>query len=258
MKVGFIGMGSMAQAMIEGFLKSGALEGRDIYASGGNYERLEKNCRRFGCIPCRTNEDVIEHSDMVVISLKAAMVADVIRPLAKSMKGRIVVSIAAGYTFDTFRDILGPDVHYICTIPNTPVSVGEGITVCEDRHSLEEEEYEAFYTLFSAIGLVQPVETELVGTAGTVAGCGPAFASMFLEALGDAGVKYGLPRRTAYELAAQMLCGTGKLYTEKKQHPGEMKDAVCSPGGTTIRGVSALERAGFRDAVIRAVDEIEG
>lgn len=258
MKTGFIGLGSMAQAILEGFIKGGALEGRQVYASGGSYERLEKNCRRFGCNPCRTNEEVIGNSDIVIIALKAHMVEEVMKPLAKALKGKIVVSIAAGYTFDTYRDILGTEVHYICTIPNTPVSVGEGVTVCEDRHSLDGQEYDIFYRLFSSIGVVTPVETHLVGAAGTVAGCGPAFASMFLEALGDAGVKYGLPRRTAYELAAQMLCGTGKLYVEKRQHPGEMKDAVCSPGGTTIRGVAALERAGLRDAVISAVDEIEG
>lgn len=258
MKVGFIGLGSMAQAILEGFIKCGSLEGRQVYASAGNYERLEKNCKRFGCNPCRTNEEVIDNSDIVIVALKPVMIAEVMQPLAEALKGKIVVSIAAGYTFDTYRDILGTEVHYICTIPNTPVSVGEGITICEDRHSLTEEEYETFYSLFSSIGLVKEIETGLIGVAGTVAGCSPAFASMFLEALGDAGVKYGLSRRTAYELAAQMLCGTGKLYMEKKQHPGEMKDAVCSPGGTTIRGVAALERAGFRDAVISAVDEIEG
>lgn len=258
MKVGFIGLGSMAQAILGGFIKCGAVKGSEVYASAGNYEKLKKNCEKYGCNACRTNAEVVKESELIVIALKPDKIAEIMTPLAADMKGKIAVSIAAGYTFDKYKDILGIEAHYICTIPNTPVSVGEGITICESRHSLDEKEYGMFYNLFSSIGLVQPVETKLVGAAGTIAGCSPAFASMFLEALGDAGVKYGLPRNTAYELAAQMMCGTGKLYMSTKQHPGAMKDAVCSPGGTTIRGVAALEKAGFRDAVISAIDEIEG
>lgn len=258
MKVGFIGLGSMARAILDGFIKCGAVKGSEVYASAGNYEKLKKNCEKYGCNVCSTNAEVVKESELIVIALKPDKIAEIMPPLAADIKGKIVVSIAAGYTFDKYKDILGTEAHYICTIPNTPVSIGEGITICESRHSLDEKEYVKFYDLFSSIGLVQPVETELVGVAGTVAGCSPAFASMFLEALGDAGVKYGLPRNTAYELAAQMMCGTGKLYMSTKQHPGAMKDAVCSPGGTTIRGVAALEKAGFRDAVISAIDEIEG
>ena len=104
---------------------------------------------------------------------------------------------------------------------------------------------------------MQPVETHLLSAAGTLAGCGPAFAAMFLEALGDAGVKHGLPRALAYRLASQMLAGTGKLQLATGSHPGQMKDAVCSPGGTTIVGVAALEEHGLRAAVIDAIDAIE-
>lgn len=258
MKIGFIGFGSMAQAITEGMVNSKVICGEQIYASGRNYEKLERNCARYGVHPCRSNEELAEKSEMIVIGVKPEQVNEVVEPIQKYLKGKCIVSIAAGYTFDSYQEILGKDAHYICTIPNTPVSVREGITICESRHSLNEEEYQAFHTLFSAIGLVQPVETALVGVAGTLAGCSPAFASMFIEALGDAGVKYGLSRDTAYSLAAQMMRGTGKLYMETKTHPGAMKDAVCSPGGTTIRGVTALEKNGFRNAVISAIDEIEG
>ena len=120
------------------------------------------------------------------------------------------------------------------------------------------DEFAAFEQLFSKSALIQPVESHLLSVAGTVAGCSPAFISMFLEALGDAGVKHGLPRALAYRLAGQALCGTGKMHVETGTHPGAMKDAVCSPGGTTIKGVSALEHHGFRSAVIDAIDAIEG
>ena len=129
--------------------------------------------------------------------------------------------------------------------------------MCEQKHSLTQPEFSLVEQLLSSIGLVRLVDAKQFSVAGTVSGCGPAFASMFLEALGDAGVKHGLPRALAYELAAQMVVGTGKLMLETGQHPGAMKDAVCSPGGTTIVGVAALERKGFRSAVIDAVDEIE-
>lgn len=112
-------------------------------------------------------------------------------------------------------------------------------------------------TIFGKAALIVPVDTAQLSIAGTLAGCGPAFAAMFIEALADGAVKQGLPRALAYQLASQMVVGTGKLQLATGAHPGAMKDAVCSPGGTTIVGVAALERRGFRGAVIDAIDEIE-
>ena len=136
--------------------------------------------------------------------------------------------------------------------------MGAGVIACEQRHSLADEELEAFENLFGRIALIEWVDGKLLSTASSIAGCGPAFAAMFLESLGDAGVKHGLPRATAYRLAAQMMMGTAKLHLETGTHPGAMKDAVCSPGGTTIKGVAALEKDGFRGCVIDAIDAIEG
>ena len=136
--------------------------------------------------------------------------------------------------------------------------MGAGVIACEQRHSLADEELEAFENLFGQIALIEWVDGKLLSTASSIAGCGPAFAAMFLESLGDAGVKHGLPRATAYRLAAQMMMGTAKLHLETGTHPGAMKDAVCSPGGTTIKGVAALEKDGFRGCVIDAIDAIEG
>ena len=138
------------------------------------------------------------------------------------------------------------------------IAVGAGVIACEQRHSLTDEELEAFENLFGRIALIEWVDGKLLSTASSIAGCGPAFAAMFLESLGDAGVKHGLPRATAYRLAAQMMMGTAKLHLETGTHPGAMKDAVCSPGGTTIKGVAALEKDGFRGCVIDAIDAIEG
>ena len=113
-------------------------------------------------------------------------------------------------------------------------------------------------TLFSKIALIEVVDTKHFSIAGTIAGCTPAFTAMYLEALGDAGVKYGLTRTQSYRLAAKMIEGTGALYLSEAKHPGELKDAVCSPGGTTIKGVASLEKDGFRGVIINAIDAIEG
>ena len=134
----------------------------------------------------------------------------------------------------------------------------EGIVLLEEENSLSPQELSQAKELLAALGVVETVPSAQMGIAGTVAGCGPAYAALFLEALGDAGVYHGLPRELSYRLAAQMLAGTGKLHLATGQHPGAMKDAVCSPGGTTIRGVAQLEQHGFRAAVIDAVSASVG
>ena len=170
------------------------------------------------------------------------------------LAGKAVVSVAAGLLFDFYEDLLGAGSHHLSTIPNTPIAVGCGVIACEQKHSLATDEWETFTGLFDGIALIEPVAGHLLSTASAVAGCGPAFAAMFLESLADGGVKNGLPRATAYRLAAQMMAGTAQLHLATGTHPGAMKDAVCSPGGTTIKGVAALEAAGLRNALISAVD----
>ena len=178
-------------------------------------------------------------------------------PVREALRGKIVVSVVAGYTFGRYERVLAEGTPHLSTIPNTPVSVGEGIVVCERRHSLSEEDYARITELLSKIGLVLTVDTELLDIAGTVGGCGPAFVCLFMEALADAAVKHGIARTDAYRMAGQMVAGTGRLLLESGLHPAQLKDAVCSPGGTTIVGVAELERRRFRGAVLDAIDAIE-
>lgn len=256
-KVGFIGYGNMAQAMVKGFLKTGALRPEQIYVCARDWEKLCRNAGRDGLKACRDAAETAEKADIVILAVKPYMIAEVTAPIQELLRQRTVLSVAAGMPFDRYEELLLPGTRHLSTIPNTPVSVGEGIIICEKKHSLTEEEFILVEELFSKIGLVQSVETGQLSVAGTVSGCGPAFVSMFIEALGDAGVKHGLPRQLAYSLAGQMVAGTGKLQVSSGIHPGVMKDAVCSPGGTTIVGVAALEKAAFRSAVIGAIDAIE-
>ena len=256
--IGFIGYGNMAQAIAEGLVNAGVVNGGDIVACAAHYDKLERNAAKLGAKAVRTAAQVAEAADMVVIAIKPYQIETVIAPIIDQLaqENTIVVSIAAGWDLNKFRDLFGTSfeqAHIQCTIPNTPMAVGKGVLVTEIDNTLTQEQTETFESLFSSISLIERVDTAHMGIGMCIAGCAPAFT----EALGDAGVKYGLQRATAYRLAAKMVEGVGALYLANETHPGAMKDAVCSPGGTTIRGVASLEESAFRGAVIKAVDAIE-
>ena len=175
---------------------------------------------------------------------------------AEILSDKALISIVSGFDYDACQKFLPAEYHHLSTIPNTPVASGQGVFVCEQKHSLTEEQLAAFKDVFSQIAILEFLPTELMGPAEVIAGCAPAYAAMMIEALGDAGVKFGLSRDTAYRLAAQMMAGTGALAVQTGQHPAAMKDAVCTPGGSTIVGVQSLERSGFRSALIEAVDAV--
>lgn len=256
-KIGFIGFGNMGKAIAEGLINAKTVAPEQIFACAKHWEKLCANTKPQGMTPCKTPKEVVDNVDMVILAVKPYMIEDVISPIKAELQQKIVISIAANFPFSKYEQILLPNTHHLSTIPNTPVAIGEGIFICENTHSLSDGEVKLFTDLFSTIAVVQFVETNQLSVGGIVAGCGPAFAAMFIEALGDAGVMHGLPRPVAYRLASQMLAGTAKLQLATGAHPGAMKDAVCSPGGTTIVGVGTLERKGFRSAIIDAVDAIE-
>ena len=241
MKVGFIGFGNMAQALAAGLAASGALQPGQIGACARDRAKLHRNTEPHGFLAFDDAAGVAGFADVVVVAVKPYQVEAVLAPV----KGMLA------------EEILAPGTHHLSTIPNTPVAVCEGIVVCERRHSLSEAEWQSVQALLSHVGLVVTVDTAQLGIAGTVCGCGPAFVAMFIEALADAAVKHGIVRADAYRMASQMVVGTGKLQLATGQHPAVMKDAVCSPGGTTIVGVGELERKRFRGAVIDAIDAIQ-
>ncbi len=253
-KLGFIGFGNMAQAMAKGLLAAGAVPGDRIFACAKHWDKLQKTACAMGVTPCASALEVAEQSDVVIAAVKPYLMEEVLSPILGALKGKVLLTVASGWDFERLEALTGPHIRHLSLMPNTPVAVGEGVVLLEERHSLTEEELACAQKLFSALGTVEVLPTKQMNIAGKISGCGPAFAAMFLEALGDAGVYHGLPRAAAYRLAAQMLAGTGKLWLVSGEHPAAMKDAVCSPGGTTIAGVEALEREGFRHAVIEAVN----
>lgn len=255
-KVGFIGMGNMASAMAKGFIASGALSPDHIFACARNWDKLQANAAAIGFTPVRTAQELIDAADVVIIAIKPYQIEDVIPPLAESLRDKIVLSVVGGWTFDQYAKILAPSTQVQYIMPNTPVAICEGVLMFEETHSLRSDVHAEMCDLMRSLGTVEILPTHLMHAGMSIAGCGPAFVAMMIEALGDAGVKYGLQRKTAYALAAQTLAGTGKLHLTTGEHPGAMKDAVCSPAGTTILGVTTLEKQGFRAALIEAIDAI--
>ncbi|MBT1160967.1 MULTISPECIES: pyrroline-5-carboxylate reductase [Bifidobacterium] len=260
--IGFIGYGNMAQAIAQGLVDAGVVTGGHIVACAAHWDKLERTTAEIGARPLHSATEVAVAADVVIIAIKPYQIESVVGPIADELAkpGKIVVSIAAGWNLAKYRGLFGDkaaNMHIQCTIPNTPMAVGKGVLVTEADNTLTDAQTETFEELFEPISLIERVDTAHMNIAMCIAGCAPAFTDMYLEALADAGVKYGLQRATAYRLAAKMVEGVGALYMATETHPGAMKDAVCSPGGTTIRGVAQLEKDGFRGAVINAVDAIE-
>lgn len=256
MKLGFLGFGNMGQALGSGLILNGAVKAQELYIYDKYQDRLDEDPKFKGINICSSEYELVNNSDMVLIAVKPNVLEEVIKKTKEVLLSKVVVSIVVNVQFDHYEDLLIPGTHHISILPNMPVSVGEGVIVYEHKHSLTDEELKIFIDVFSKIALVQEVKTENLGIAGTITGCGPAFASMFIEALSDAAVKYGLGRELSYNLVSQMIVGTGKLQLESKTHPAIIKDQVSSPGGTTIKGVTTLEKKGFKGSVIDAIDAI--
>ena len=255
-KVGFIGFGNMASAICDGLLVKAAIEPANMYACARDMGRLRKKCSVRGINAMGSVEAVCEAADILVLAVLPQQVEEVVKSNANALKGKPIFSVAAGIDYDRFVSYLGEGFNHISTIPNTPIAVGEGIIVAEQKHSLTPHQLELFEGVFSKIAKIEYFSSELLSLGGTGAGCAPAFADVFIEALSDGLVKHGMTRAQAYSIVPQMLIGTATYMLKSGKHPGELKDAVCTPGGTTIEGISALEEKGFRNALIYAVDKV--
>lgn len=254
--IGFIGMGNMASAIATGFVDSGMVDRNKMYAYDILQDKLKANAERIGYAPCESLKELCEKSDILIMACKPFHIEGILSEIKDDLRGKALLSIAAGWDFKMYSHILGDNTRIQTIMPNTPAMVGEGVFLFEEKNSFTPEERKEMMDVFGAIGMVQELPSNLVGIGGAITGCGPAFIDMLMESFGDAAVKYGMPRDMAYRLVAQMVLGSAKLQLETKKHPGVLKDEVCSPGGTTIRGVEALEKAGLRLACMNAVKAI--
>ncbi len=249
-------MGNMAQAIASGFIQSGKVAASSVWAYAPHQEKLQKNAERIGFIPCATQLEAISQADMVIAACKPYQMEAVLAEIKDSLKGKVLLSVVAGWSFDSFHAILGDNTRIQCIMPNTPAMVGEGVMLFESENSLTPEEHGQVTELFSSLGIVEELPPHLMGIGGAISGCGPAFMDLFMEAYADAAVKYGIGREMAYRLVSQTMIGAAKLQQETGTHPGVLKDAVCSPNGTTICGIDALEKNGVRGALISSIDAI--
>ncbi len=253
-KIGFIGMGNMGGAILNGLLKT--MDPGELIFTAAHKEKMEAVTKATGVAHGESNLDCVRAARYVILAVKPQYFDTVFEEIREGLDaGQIVISLAPGITAADIKERLGGRVRVIRAMPNTPALLGEGMTgVAYGPEVYTEEEQADIAAVFTSCGRMEIVEERQMDAVGCVSGCGPAFVYMFIEALADGGVKYGLPRKTAYEMAAQTLLGSARMVLETGKHPGQLKDEVCSPGGTTIAGVSALEEHGFRSAVIKAAD----
>lgn len=255
-RLGFIGMGNMGLALCAGFIHSGKVDAANVSAYTPHYEKCKKTAAQYGFAPCESLAELAGKTDIFVMACKPYQIEGVLTELGDVLKGKAIVSVAAGWDFETYQSHLPENTRIQFVMPNTPVMVSEGVNLFEDRNSLLPEERDWLMELFGAVGVVEELPSHLMGIGSAVTGCAPAFVDLFIESYADAAVKYGIPRQTAYRLISQMVVGSAKLQLATGTHPGVLKDNVCSPAGTTIRGVAALEEAGFRSACIKSVDAV--
>lgn len=252
MKYGFIGCGNMGGAVARAVCKGAGAS--NVMLANRTAAKAEKLAAELGC-KTGTNAEVAQSCDFIFLGVKPQMMEDMLDDLAPVLSGRenfVLVTMAAGLSMARIRQMAGDAYPIIRIMPNTPVALGEGmIQYCSD--DVPQEMMEAFLAAMQPAGQLDALDERLIDAASSVSGCGPAWAYQFIEALADGGVAAGLPRAKAQQYAAQMLLGSARLVLERGQHPGQLKDAVCSPGGSTIQGVRLLEERGFRGAVMDAV-----
>ena len=253
--IGMIGTGNMGSAILRGIVDAEYVKASQIIAydaSGRRTREVEEDIP--GITIARDCREVAARADMIIIAVKPIYVKEVIDEMKPELNGRAVVSIAAGWTVQMLEDALaGSGATYLRVMPNTPALVGEGMTALCDESTLSQEDFDYAKGIFDAVGKTRILPERLFDGVVAISGSSPAYVYMMIEAMADAGVKEGIPRTYAYEMAAQSVLGSALMVLSTGTHPAALKDAVCSPGGTTIEAVEELERKGFRAAIMDAM-----
>ena len=253
MKLGFIGTGNMAGAIMGGIIKKGIFRPEEIIGADISEEGRRKTKEAYGIEVTDDNRKAAD-AEVLILSVKPQFYADAIAEIKDCIKDdQLVITIAPGKTLSWLEAQFGKKVKIVRTMPNTPALVGEGMTAACVNQYVTEEEKEYALRILSSFGKVELVPEHLIDAVVAVSGSAPAYVFMMMEAMADGAVAEGMPRKQAYEMAAQAVLGSAKLLLETGKHPGELKDMVCSPAGTTIEAVRVLEEKGFRSAVIEAM-----
>ncbi len=258
-KISFIGTGNMGGALIR------SIRSEQLYITDYNMEKATELAAEVGCETASDNSEAIALGEFIFLCVKPQVIGSVIEEISPALnaameKGehKVLVSIAAGMALDTLRSRLsGPcrDLPFVRLMPNTPASIGKGMIALTCGADVPDETVEDVMDILSNAGRVSRLPEHLMNAFSAVAGCSPAFVYMFIEAMADGAVMAGLSRQDALTYAAQAVMGSASMVLETGMHPGALKDAVCSPAGSTIAGVAALERNGFRSATIEAITD---
>ena len=254
-KIGFVGAGNMAGALIKGLLHSGTVTPAQILASDVREERLAELAAEHGIATTKDNAELAAFADVVVLAVKPQVIDKVMVPIGRALRPEaLVVSIAAGVPIESIESRLPPNARVVRTMPNTAAIALAGATAIAPGTHASDEDLQVARRLFEATGRVVVLDESLLDAVTGLSGSGPAYVMLMIEALADGGVKVGLHRETALLLAAQTVYGSAKLLLETGEHPGRLKDMVTSPGGTAIAGLHTLEAGGLRTTLIDAVE----
>lgn len=253
-KVGFVGGGQMAEALIGGMLAAKLCKPDHIRVSDPMADRLGFLKAKYGVLTSGSNSEVVAWGDIVVLAVKPQMLDGVLREIGAALAKVLVVSIVAGVPISRITDACGPCTRVVRAMPNTPAVVQQGMTALAVGAGVQEQEVSSVRGIFESVGKVVPVEERLMDAVTGLSGSGPAYVFLAIEALTDGGVKMGVPRAIAEVLAAQTVLGAAQMVLETGQHPARLKDQVASPGGTTIAGLHRLEQGGLRATLIDAVE----
>lgn len=254
-KVGFIGAGNMATSILNGIIQKNLIDPANIYISDIDTNRLCTISDSYHVHTTTDNLEVIQCSQIIILAIKPNVCTSVLNEIKNDIgTEKILLSIIAGWSTFHLKEYLLPGTKVIRIMPNMPALVNEGMTAICANKDISSDMFMFVTSIFKVLGKVEIVNEQWMDGITAVSGSGPAYVYMFIEALADAAVLQGVPRSVSYTLAAQTVLGAAYMVLSTGKHPGELKDAVCSPGGTTIEAVYALEKGGFRAAVMNAVE----
>ncbi len=253
MKLGVIGCGKMASALVEGVLKAGAFTKEKIIISDKVPAAVKALAKKTGVNAAAGNADVAARADVILLCVKPSDAMDALEAARESFAGKLIISILAGVTVATLQKAAGNKARVVRVMPNTPALIHKGAAAYVTGHSATGDDAAIVEKIFSSVGVVFRVKEELLDVVTGLSGSGPAYIYVVIEALADAGVLMGLPRELAVQLAAQTVSGAADMVLRTGLHPAQLKDQVTSPGGTTIAGLEVLEAAGIRAALLSAV-----
>lgn len=253
MTVGFIGCGNMASAMIFGMCTSRTLQPNEIMVF--DIDKAHMNTmEQMGMRLAKDNKHLCKEADVIVLAVKPYHYPEVIEEIKDVVDAKkLVITIAAGRTLEDTQERFGTPIPIVRAMPNTPAFVNEGMSTLTPNDHVSEDNYKIAEKLFESFGRVEKVKEKDIHAVIAVSGSSPAYVYMMIEAMADGAVLQGMPRQQAYNMAAQAVLGAAKMVLDMDKHPGQLKDEVCSPGGTTIEAVASLEKNGFRHAIIEAM-----